>query len=504
MFLFAIGVITGLVLSELVRRWLAHCPKTCSFLKLSRIYQQLSHPTRRALLREDSGDLADLINNQLEQLKACDREDPPERVTYFAVDIGGTRTKLKWVEVATDGTTTERLLPPLPSEAVWGSTSSCTSTARISNERTAVSATATLTKHLSAYNLSLTSVNRLVFSVPGTVDLSRVNRDDISVVKNMPSFSESFRGFDFKKHFRPLCHPESKVSAIADNLAAAMGVASTYPQHRSGLVIVLGTAPSVSTFYKQTDHVTLGKQDPYLETAIWQSWVWFTKIELHDRFGYCGGIHVRDHGRTITLKDKKSYKMPHGQARIRFALDNTTWLRLCGKCPDLPRECQGNLSEEDATCVWAERFQSAVNALAQKFHMIYGPPDCIYVLGGNSMRLSGRVTAAGYEVPDVTRSQTHTVAVSILGEDAEQQNVHMNGLITSTRYKVKQVFAPGNDPLSRGWTRGGEIYVWVPRFRSDALLRKTTSLLVKSESGSSKLVALAPTRSGSSFSWDSR
>merc|ERR1719313_2225208 len=39
----------------------------------------------------------------------------------------------------------------------------------------------------------------------------------------------------------------------------------------------------------------------------------------------------------------------------------------------------------------------------------------------------------------------------------------MAGLIHSAKYKVKHVFAPGSDPLSRGWTRGGEIYVWVPR-----------------------------------------
>eukprot|EP00397_Hematodinium_sp_SG-2012_P021360 GEMP01022059.1.p1 GENE.GEMP01022059.1~~GEMP01022059.1.p1 ORF type:complete len:516 (+),score=89.39 GEMP01022059.1:155-1702(+) len=508
MFLFALGVIVGALLNEVIRRLLSiRCDDAILLHKLKRIAQLFSHATRIALLREDSCDLADLINNQLEQLKTSEHDDTTNHVTYLAVDIGATRTKLKWVEVSAGGSTSERLLSPLPSHEVWGSSSSSSATQIFStNEMTAVRATAAITHHLSKHDLSLDMVNRLVFSVPGTVDLSSVNRDNISVVKNMPSFSQSFRGFDFKKHFRPLCHPDSKVSAITDNLAAAMGVASTYPHHRSGLVIVLGTAPSVSTFYKQTDHITLGKQDPYLETAIWQSWVWFTKIELRDRFGYCGGIHVRNRGKTITLRDPESSKIPHGQARIRFALDNATWLRLLGKHPSLPPECQGHLSEEDATNVWAERLQSAVNALAQKFHMIYGPPDCIYVLGGNSMRLHGRVTTAEYEVPDVTRPQTNTVNVSIHRTDEDQQNVHINGQIVSTRYKVKQVFAPGNDPLSRGWTRGGEIYVWVPRFRGDALLKRRFSCtLSKTESAqdtatrtlSNHRISSLSTRSGS-------
>ena len=37
------------------------------------------------------------------------------------------------------------------------------------------------------------------------------------------------------------------------------------------------------------------------------------------------------------------------------------------------------------------------------------------------------------------------------------------GLLESTRYKVKQVYSAGNDPLDRGWTRGGEVYHWIPR-----------------------------------------
>eukprot|EP00954_Amorphochlora_amoebiformis_P027520 1386007-Amorphochlora_amoeboformis.AAC.1 len=41
--------------------------------------------------------------------------------------------------------------------------------------------------------------------------------------------------------------------------------------------------------------------------------------------------------------------------------------------------------------------------------------------------------------------------------------MHMAGLVYSTQFKVKQVFAPGQDPLARGWTRGGEICMWVKR-----------------------------------------
>jgi len=30
-------------------------------------------------------------------------------------------------------------------------------------------------------------------------------------------------------------------------------------------------------------------------------------------------------------------------------------------------------------------------------------------------------------------------------------------------FKLKHVAAPGQDPLARGWTRGGEIYLWQPK-----------------------------------------
>ena len=69
--------------------------------------------------------------------------------------------------------------------------------------------------------------------------------------------------------------PAAKVSAIADNLAAALGVACQQPHLRSALVIVLGTAPAVATIFR--DPSGKGK---FIETAIWQSWVWLNQDEL--------------------------------------------------------------------------------------------------------------------------------------------------------------------------------------------------------------------------------
>ena len=71
----------------------------------------------------------------------------------------------------------------------------------------------------------------------------------MTVVKNTPSMSPRFRGFDFKDAFHDVS-PYAKVSAIADNLAAALGVACQQPQLRSALVLVLGTAPAAATLVK--------------------------------------------------------------------------------------------------------------------------------------------------------------------------------------------------------------------------------------------------------------
>eukprot|EP00301_Raphidiophrys_heterophryoidea_P025826 c8756_g1_i1.p1 GENE.c8756_g1_i1~~c8756_g1_i1.p1 ORF type:complete len:360 (+),score=54.26 c8756_g1_i1:397-1476(+) len=323
--------------------------------------------------------------------------------------------------------------------------------------------------HNSADSIRMTATNssrrqitctQIVFSVPGTVDISTADTDELHVVRNMPSFSAEFRGFDFKDHFKDH-FPNAKISAVSDNMAAALGVACQNRQLQNALVLCLGTAPAASTFFR--DPQAYKTKDKLIETGIWQPWVWFTKIELNDPYGYCGGLKVEDGGTRLVLKPPTACKIPHRQARIRFALDNETWLRLRGQSKVVPQDAQSFLSEEDATKVWASRLQAAVNALSQKFHSVYGPPEQVWVIGGNSTRCYGLVTSATYNVPDTTKDMPRTVPVIIPEDDMEQQRVLLQGLVFSTTFKVKQVFAPGQDPLARGWTRGGEIYIWVKR-----------------------------------------
>ena len=51
----------------------------------------------------------------------------------------------------------------------------------------------------------------------------------------------------------------------------------------------------------------------------------------------------------------------------------------------------------------------------------------------------------------------------ICPDDKTQQYIHLSGLVYTTHFKLKQVSAPGQDPLARGWTRGGEICMWVAK-----------------------------------------
>ncbi|KAJ1623453.1 hypothetical protein T492DRAFT_599569 [Pavlovales sp. CCMP2436] len=314
--------------------------------------------------------------------------------------------------------------------------------------------------HLEASGVPLDEVKRVIFSVPGTVNIEEMAHWSEPVqVRNMPSFSPRFRGFNFKAEFAHV-FPHAKIGAVPDNMAAALGVACTAPTLQNALVLVLGTAPAVATFFRDPS-----KMNKYIESAIWQSWVWFTKIGLHDRFGYCGGLHLGDDGRTMRLREPTEYKIPHHQARIRFALDNGTWQRLLGRSPLVPPHLQGGISEEEAEAVWCARLRSALSALALKFHSVYGPPEVVYVLGGNSTRCYGKVTTTSYEIPDSAKRLRQTVPVVVLPTDEEQQRVPLRGLLFSAKYKVKHVFAPGQDPLARGWTRGGELYIWVSRQR---------------------------------------
>ncbi|KAF4704170.1 hypothetical protein FOZ62_021909, partial [Perkinsus olseni] len=106
---------------------------------------------------------------------------------------------------------------------------------------------------------------------------------------------------------------------------------------------------------------------------------------------------------------------------------------------------------------------SMVNVMAQRFHGVYGPPDTVVLLGGNALRCRGQVTEAEYFDPDCSRSIPVKVPVMIPDSDSEQQLLHMSGLAQASAYRIQQVHAPGPDPLARGWTRGGEIYLWQRR-----------------------------------------
>lgn len=62
------------------------------------------------------------------------------------------------------------------------------------------------------------------------------------------SFSPKFQGFDFEVFQDDF--PFAKISAVSDNMAAALGVAAHDPNLTNALVIVLGTAPAVATFFR--------------------------------------------------------------------------------------------------------------------------------------------------------------------------------------------------------------------------------------------------------------
>ena len=226
-----------------------------------------------------------------------------------------------------------------------------------------------------------------------------------------------------------------------------------------GGVFILGTAPAVATFFRASTNPE--KVSKNVELGIWQSWVWFTKIPLKDQFGYCGGLRME--GDVMKLRDRAEYKIPHGKARIRFAIDGPTWSRLRGKLDWLSKDLQGNLSKADATRVWNCRVQNAVNALLLKFHQVYGRPDIVVLLGGNATRCSNTIKIGEYTDPDYSRKDPITVPVFVPGTDEEQQLIHMKGLAQAANYRISQVYANGTDPLARGWTRGGELYLWVRR-----------------------------------------
>lgn len=365
--------------------------------------------------------LREALFNALEPLLPAGNARPE---LHLAVDIGGTRTKF----MLQRGGSETLMLEPVLSQQLWQD-----HTLPTEDKFDPDAVPSRMRAHLEACGVPLADVQRVVFSVPGTVDIGEemAQPSELVLVRNMPSFSPKFRGFNFKARFGPV-FPNAKISAVPDNMAAALGVACTAPRLQNALVLVLGTAPAVATFFRDPS-----KGHKYIESAIWQSWVWFTKIDLHDPHGYCQGVHLGDDGRTLQLRAASAYKIPHHQARIRFALDRRTWERLLGRDPLVPTELQGHLSEADATRVWCERLRSALAALALKFHSVYGPPEMIYVLGGNATRCHGHVQSTAYEIPDSAKRFTHTVPVVIPPTDMAQQRVSLSGLLFSARFKVQ-------------------------------------------------------------------
>lgn len=370
-----------------------------------------------------------------------------ESLHILTIDIGATRTKFMY-QFGSESF----VLPPVETKDLWRCEDGATplQTSRVFRGR--------LSKYLQELPMQLSKLDTVVFSVPGTVDLT--DEEDMCTVRNMPSLSPRFKGFNFKRNFGDI-FPNAKIYAVADNMAAAMGVASAqqFRSAKSGLVIVLGTAPAVATFFKADAEKIPMKT---VELAIWQSWVWFTKIPLGDPFGYCGGLQTDSSG-GFKLRPMTEYKIPHEKSRIRFAIDSSTWKRLRGRLDWMAKELQGNLSKDEARAVWSERVQASVNALCLRFHQVYGKPDIVVLLGGNALKCLRRISEGEYIDPDFSRSEPLRVPVYVPGTDEEQQLIHMRGLAQAANYKISQVYAHGPDPLARGWTRGGEIYLWVRR-----------------------------------------
>ncbi len=173
---------------------------------------------------------------------------PPAREDgVLVVDVGGTRTKFLLVN------SRECVrLPPAPTASIWQNP-----TLAGPDKFEPSSAPLRMRDYLAERGVDVRYVRRYAFSVPGTTDLSASaaetggyrSGDYLSggeksggeryfsdndgtnlgaVVKNTPSMSPKFRGFDFKEAFREVS-PSATVSAVADNLAAALGVACQNP-----------------------------------------------------------------------------------------------------------------------------------------------------------------------------------------------------------------------------------------------------------------------------------
>eukprot|EP00967_Tisochrysis_lutea_P159159 scaffold328852_cov57-Tisochrysis_lutea.AAC.1 len=162
-----------------------------------------------------------------------------ERV--LAIDVGATRTKflLCALPIRRQAPIHIRHLPPAPTARLWQNTELDTE-----DKFDPEGAPRRVEEYLLTCGVPIRRLDRLVFAVPGTVDLTTESSDrsDYTIVKNTPSMSPRFRGFDFKLAFREVS-PHAKVSALPDGLAAALGVACEHRHLRSALILILGECP---------------------------------------------------------------------------------------------------------------------------------------------------------------------------------------------------------------------------------------------------------------------
>jgi hypothetical protein len=169
----------------------------------------------------------------------ADDDDSPMAEEYvLAIDVGGTRTKflLCAMPLRGRGPVHVRHLPPVPTAQLWQNPHLETD-----DKFEPEGAPHRVRAYLRECGVESEALDRLIFAVPGTVDLTTESSDrsDYTIVKNTPSMSPRFRGFDFKLAFREVC-PRAKVSAVPDGLAAALGVACENRNLRSALVLILG------------------------------------------------------------------------------------------------------------------------------------------------------------------------------------------------------------------------------------------------------------------------
>jgi hypothetical protein len=221
-------------LSRLLKRWTQR-------LRLSVRFATAALRLSEAAAADAAGRPADwlAVTLQMALRPNADEDDAPMAEEYvLAIDVGGTRTKflLCAMPLRGRGPVHVRHLPPVPTSQLWQNPQLQTE-----DKFEPEGAPHRVREYLRGCGVESKGLDRLIFAVPGTVDLmtESFDRSDYTVVKNTPSMSPRFRGFDFKLAFREVC-PRAKVSAVPDGLAAALGVACEHRHLRSALVLILG------------------------------------------------------------------------------------------------------------------------------------------------------------------------------------------------------------------------------------------------------------------------